>query len=248
MSLSATSRVLAIALLLAPAVVAPLDAQAPRPRDVAPRGGVQLAVGWDDVLVADVRVSDGVAARNAGWSRPRLSVGLTAPLVLLRTGDAWKLSVGVERGRLSARRARGALVRSRATMARAVDATGHRLAVGLELGAAPGLHHTRSTTTLDLEWRLTLATHVRPSPMVRALFEERGGASPADEGPSEGWHAGGASQLRLGVGHARLVGDGTLLLARGGVTIAPNRLGITANPMLGQLPFYLLTGVEALAR
>ncbi|MCU0626186.1 MAG: hypothetical protein MUF21_06815 [Gemmatimonadaceae bacterium] len=205
-----------------------------------------VTAGWDHTVVSEARVivpSAVHASGHAGWRAPALTLALTVPWMLATTSGTWKLALGVEGTRLRGDGPWGVQLQGRATLTRASDATGRRYAIGLEMGAAPGTHRARGTLTADLGYRLTLATHVRPGASVRALWAMRPGIVAPDEGPDAGWHRGGASQLRLGIAAARIVGDGTLLVARAGFAHAPNRLGIVLNPMLGQLPFHATLGV-----
>ena len=232
----------AVAALLLPAGGS--GAQVARPLGVAADGAVQATVGWEHTFVADARVLAPFGGGGAGgWRGRAVTLGLTMPWVLATTGDAWTLALGLEGVRLRRGGPHGALLRARTTLAHARDATGRWHGVGLELGAAPGWHRARSTVALDLEGRLALATHVRPTPLVRALFDDRPGVAGEARGAEGGWRLGGASHLRAGVAGARLVGGRTVLVGRGGVTYAPDRLGVVANPMLGQLPFHLTLGV-----
>lgn len=235
--------------LIAAALLSPPAARAQSPGAMAAgRDVAEVVAGWDHVpVIAAGWAARGGVSATRGWSRPAFTAGLTVPLRLAAAGDAWRLGVGgAGAWRVSGHAgARGAAT---VTLARAADATGRRIALGVGLDLAPGRHARRSVVAADLGLELTLATHLRPSAMVRDLWNDRalapGRAARDGDAPTEGWHAGGASRLRAGLALARTVGDGrTALVARLGAAITPNALDLVAYPMLGQLPFYARAGV-----
>jgi hypothetical protein len=186
---------------------------------------VWVSAGWDPSWLVEL---------GAGRTLPLGEIHLVAraPIVLLPSAGGLELASGA-----SVRRSWGGWTASGGAdlwAAWARSELGAQLGIGIDLHVRPGRRVGPATIALDLGVRQGLGTRFWHSDAVDDLFGDR----PSDAvGPSNGWLAAPVRRLRAGAI------AGVRLTERVGVSVAggwegtPNRLGIAANPSIGQLPF-----------
>lgn len=198
---------------------------------------VSAAAGWDPVWALMLGYTHRLPLPVA--SDTELQAGLALPLLLAPWVDGGKVWLGMK-ARFDVTGRWAIAVGASTSLAWADDSTGFKAGWGLELAAQPGWYGSRWTFALDVSWRKGLATYVRHSQAVRALFEERPAGAAA--GPRDGWYAFPAQRLRGGLMVGVRLTERVSLNGGGGLEWTPQAQSVFAQPSLGQLPFYMLLG------
>lgn len=176
----------------------------------------------------------------------RFDLALDAPVVLIPTGQNWRLTAGLTP--LFHVRNRFQIAVSFATgVSMAQNVLGRKLAWVFQTAFRPGLYVDRGHFAADLSYRVALNTRVWHSDVVQETFRDRyppgSFAEKSETGPFDGWYAFRSQRLRVGVTGgvtAGIVG----FFAGAGFQYTPQPPGILMNSALGTFPFYANVGMD----
>jgi hypothetical protein len=222
------------------------EAQSPPPVEgrAASAQTLWLSTGFESTWLLELGYSRLVAQPDPTLSL-RLDALLGSPIVLLPHGvDDGLLAAGAT-ALLRLESGLGVTASLLPGLRFSHDVTGTWMGLGAALGLRPGYYAPSWSLSLDLAWDSTLLARKWHSEVARDAFRDRypeGAASPSSSGPRDGWYALTAWQLRAGLAGAVRLSSAMSLHASGGFLHTPQLAGITSNPPIGPLPFYMYAG------
>gem|GEM_PF-6332516 len=207
----------------------------------SPASRLSLDVGWDPTWLFALGYSHRLA-RPTAQSSLWLDAGFRAPLTRVPLVEAASF-VGGFTFVATTRSGWGTAVACHTSVMTADDSTGTKLGFALATSLRPGWYAPRWSVALDLLAKTTIASYMHHSDAVRDLFTDRypDGRATAS-GPRDGIYALAARRYRLGLAVAWAPSASVGLHAVGGMSHDRQLSGITANPPVGPLPFYVEAG------
>lgn len=239
---SARICILLLLLTVSPSVSA--QEHAPLTGDRMPDVRGFVSAGYDSTWVSDVGGSL-VLMRPSPRASIGASLAVRLPVMMIPELDSVGASVGPGFSFVS-RSGLGLTTRVTGGIRTASDDTGKKIALRLGSALAGGYFAPRFSVASELGLVTTFATHITHSEAVRDLFRDRypEGQSGGTDGPKDGWYALTAHELRAGVlGGVRFT-DRFALYGTAGWRFRNQVGGITANPPITALPFFVQVGGE----